>query len=80
MENYLQGLRTLDDLRTKANLTHQQKIGLRCYDDFLDRMPRSEAGEIEKVVSTLIYIIKRERASETTSTQNTERIIIILIH
>ncbi|KAL4232230.1 hypothetical protein ACF0H5_009804 [Mactra antiquata] len=47
---YQQGFRTLEDLRTKANLTYQQKIGLRCYDDFLDRMPRSEAGEIEQVV------------------------------
>ncbi|XP_045190402.2 DNA polymerase lambda-like isoform X2 [Mercenaria mercenaria] len=47
---YQQGFRTLEDLRTKANLTHQQKVGLRCYDDILDRMPRSEAGEIEKVV------------------------------
>lgn len=47
---YQQGFRTLEDLRTKANLTHQQKVGLRCYDDFLDRMPRSEAAEIEKVV------------------------------
>mgnify|MGYP000615054994 CR=1 FL=1 len=48
-----QGLRTLEDLGTKANLTYQQKVGLRCYDDFLDRMPRSEAGEIEKVVGFL---------------------------
>ncbi|XP_052223780.1 DNA polymerase lambda-like [Dreissena polymorpha] len=47
---YQQGLRTLEDLRTKANLTHQQKVGLRCYHDFLDRMPRAEAAEIEKVV------------------------------
>lgn len=47
---YQQGFRSLEDLRNKANLTHQQKIGLRCYDDFLDRMPRSEATEIEKVV------------------------------
>ncbi|XP_060559922.1 DNA polymerase lambda-like, partial [Ruditapes philippinarum] len=47
---YQQGFRTLEDLRTKANLTHQQKVGLRCYYDILDRMPRSEAGEIEQVV------------------------------
>ncbi|KAH3802875.1 hypothetical protein DPMN_156571 [Dreissena polymorpha] len=47
---YQQGLRTLEDLRTKTNLTHQQNVGLRCYHDFLDRMPRAEAAEIEKVM------------------------------
>ncbi|XP_041640372.1 DNA polymerase lambda [Cheilinus undulatus] len=47
---YQQGFRTLDDIRTKAHLSHTQKIGLKHYDDFLDRMPREEAGAIEKVV------------------------------
>ncbi|XP_028313279.1 DNA polymerase lambda isoform X2 [Gouania willdenowi] len=47
---YQQGFRTLDDIRTKAHLTHTQKIGLQHYDDFLDRMPRAEAAAIEKVV------------------------------
>ncbi|XP_064600493.1 DNA polymerase lambda-like isoform X2 [Liolophura sinensis] len=47
---YQQGFRTLDDLRTKANLTKQQKIGLSHYADFLDRMPRSEVEEIQKTV------------------------------
>jgi DNA polymerase lambda len=50
----VQGFRSLEDLRTKANLTHQQKVGLRCYYDILDRMPRSEAGEIEQVVRLYI--------------------------
>ncbi|XP_078588408.1 DNA polymerase lambda-like [Branchiostoma floridae x Branchiostoma japonicum] len=45
-----QGLRTLNDLRTKAKLTRQQQIGLKHYDDFLDRMPREEAAEIERTV------------------------------
>ncbi|XP_018606371.2 DNA polymerase lambda [Scleropages formosus] len=47
---YQQGFRTLDDIRTKAQLTSQQKIGLKHYDDFLDRMPREEAAAIEKTV------------------------------
>ncbi|XP_060906927.1 DNA polymerase lambda [Labrus mixtus] len=47
---YQQGFRTLDDIRTKAHLSNTQKIGLKHYDDFLDRMPREEAGAIEKVV------------------------------
>ncbi|KAK3595810.1 hypothetical protein CHS0354_014626 [Potamilus streckersoni] len=47
---YQQGFRTLEDLHSKAKLTHQQKVGLRHYDDFMDRMPREEAAEIEKTV------------------------------
>ncbi|XP_062608658.1 DNA polymerase lambda-like [Saccostrea cucullata] len=47
---FQQGFRTLDDLRTKAKLTHQQRIGLKHYDDILDRMPRTEAAAIEQVV------------------------------
>ena len=47
----VQGFRTIEDLRSKANLTHQQKVGVRLYEDLLDRMPREEAAEIEAVVS-----------------------------
>ncbi|XP_068445102.1 DNA polymerase lambda-like [Clinocottus analis] len=47
---YQQGFRTLEDIRTKAHLSNTQKIGLKHYDDFLDRMPREEAGAIEKVL------------------------------
>ncbi|CAM2117891.1 unnamed protein product [Caretta caretta] len=47
---YQQGFRTLDDIRTKAPLTSQQAIGLKHYEDFLERMPREEAKEIEQTV------------------------------
>ncbi|KAJ8389822.1 hypothetical protein AAFF_G00112910 [Aldrovandia affinis] len=47
---YQKGFRTLEDIRTKATLNSQQKIGLKHYDDFLDRMPRDEAAAIEKTV------------------------------
>ncbi|CAG03351.1 unnamed protein product, partial [Tetraodon nigroviridis] len=47
---YQQGFRTLEDIRTKAHLSSTQKIGLKHYEDFLDRMPRGEAAAIEKVV------------------------------
>ncbi|CAM5130339.1 unnamed protein product [Eretmochelys imbricata] len=47
---YQQGFRTLDDIRTKASLTSQQAIGLKHYEDFLERMPREEAKEIEQTV------------------------------
>ncbi|XP_075946683.1 DNA polymerase lambda [Anarhichas minor] len=47
---YQQGFRTLEDIRTKAHLSNTQKIGLKHYDDFLDRMPREEAAAVEKVL------------------------------
>ncbi|XP_047433590.1 DNA polymerase lambda [Mugil cephalus] len=47
---YQQGFRTLEDIRTKAQLNNTQKIGLKHYEDLLDRMPREEAAAIEKVV------------------------------
>lgn len=47
---YQQGFRTIADLEQKAKLNDQQKVGVRLYEDFLDRMPREEAAEIEKVV------------------------------
>ncbi|KAM6266214.1 DNA polymerase lambda isoform 2-T2 [Porphyrio hochstetteri] len=48
---YQQGFRTLDDIRTKATLTSQQAVGLKHYTDFLERMPREEAAEIEQTTS-----------------------------
>ena len=45
-----QGFTCLDDLRTKATLTRCQTIGLKHYEDFQQRMPRSEAAEIENIV------------------------------
>ncbi|CAF1264141.1 unnamed protein product [Adineta ricciae] len=44
------GYRTLDDLRTKAKLTHNQMIGLKYYSEFLERIPRDEVTQIEHVV------------------------------
>lgn len=55
MDFVLQGFRTLEDIRTKAHLNNTQKIGLKHYNDFLDRMPREEAAAIEKVVMNLNF-------------------------
>ena len=48
------GYRTLDDLRKSGKLTRVQLIGLKHYDDLVERMPRSEAAEIEDKVSSFV--------------------------
>lgn len=55
------GFRTLEDIRAKATLTHTLRIGLKHYDDFLDRMPRSEAAAIETTVRNRLHRIPRSR-------------------
>ncbi|KAM9064991.1 DNA polymerase lambda isoform 2-T3 [Sarcophilus harrisii] len=47
---YQQGFRTLEDIESRATLTSQQAIGLKHYEDFLKRIPREEASEIEQTV------------------------------
>lgn len=45
-----QGFRSLKDLEEKANLSRGQKIGVKHYEDFLQRIPREEAARIEETV------------------------------
>ncbi|XP_003475070.1 DNA polymerase lambda isoform X3 [Cavia porcellus] len=52
---YHQGFRSLEDIRNLASLTAQQAIGLKHYSDFLERMPRDEAAEIEQTVRAAAY-------------------------
>jgi hypothetical protein len=40
----------LDDLRTKAKLSHNQMIGLKYYTEFAERIPRDEVAQIEHFV------------------------------
>lgn len=54
---YQQGFRTLEDIRTKAVLNHTLRIGLKHYDDLLERMPRSEANAIEKTVKDAAHSV-----------------------
>lgn len=59
---FSQGFRNLEDIRNQASLTTQQAIGLKHYDDFLDRMPREEAAEIEQTVSRCPRPVRRARS------------------
>lgn len=52
----LKGCHTLDDVKEKVILTKQQQIGLKHYDDFLDRIPRNEVKEIGEIVSTVFEV------------------------
>lgn len=56
---YRKGCRTIEDVRTMAqdSLTVQQRIGLNHYEDFNERMPASEASEIEKIVRECVQSI-----------------------
>ncbi|KAK8767875.1 hypothetical protein V5799_005343 [Amblyomma americanum] len=46
-----QGFHSLEELAARGNLTSQQKIGLKHFDDFLEKMPRAEAGLIADMVA-----------------------------
>lgn len=45
-----QGHRTLEDLKTKVDLTPNQRIGVEHYDDFQQRIPRAEVAEHAEIV------------------------------
>lgn len=45
-----QGHRSLDDLRTKVDLNKSQQVGVEHYEDFLQRIPRSEVEAHGEVV------------------------------
>ena len=49
-----QGYKSLDDLREKATLTRNQRVGLDHYDDFLQRIPRTEVEAHGDVVRQCI--------------------------
>ena len=46
-----QGLRTLEEVKEKVSLTANQKVGMKYFDEFDERMQREEVSRIEKVVS-----------------------------
>lgn len=52
-----QGFYTLEDLKAGAKLTKIQQIGLKYFNEFQERMPRSEAAEIIALVNDVVASI-----------------------
>ncbi|XP_071949012.1 DNA polymerase lambda-like isoform X2 [Antedon mediterranea] len=52
-----QGYRSLDDVMKNITLNRQQTIGMKYYDEFLERMPREEVQEIQTVVTNTAHEI-----------------------
>ncbi|CAG8745648.1 14360_t:CDS:2, partial [Racocetra persica] len=50
MKWYAKGYRTFDDIIQNVKLTRAQRIGIECYDDLQERIPRDEVTEISKRV------------------------------
>ncbi|KAI5309889.1 hypothetical protein KEM55_002184 [Ascosphaera atra] len=51
------GYKILDDIKARANLTKNQKIGLERYNDFLQRIPRAEVEQHAKVVKKCLLTV-----------------------
>jgi DNA polymerase IV len=51
---FAQGLRSLDDLKMKAELTKNQRVGVEHYEDFLQRIPRAEVEAQGQIVRQTI--------------------------
>ncbi|KAL3133282.1 hypothetical protein ABBQ38_007162 [Trebouxia sp. C0009 RCD-2024] len=58
---YNAGCRTLDDIRARTDLTEQQVIGLKYFDDMQQRIPRTE---VEQVHSLVYGVVKEVLAVE----------------
>ncbi|KOC60899.1 DNA polymerase beta [Habropoda laboriosa] len=55
------GIKTLDDLKKHQNkLNHHQKIGLKYFEDFENKIPRKEIGETEKFIKDVVTELSNE--------------------
>jgi DNA polymerase/3'-5' exonuclease PolX len=61
---YQEGMRSLDDIRKRKDLTHAQKIGLKYVDEFQQRIPRAEVAEVERMVRKQIAEMEGDLEAE----------------
>ncbi|CAH2016656.1 unnamed protein product [Acanthoscelides obtectus] len=55
------GIMTIDDLKKHTDkLTHHQIIGLKYFEDFEEKIPRSEIEQIEQVIKKVLYNLDSE--------------------
>jgi DNA polymerase/3'-5' exonuclease PolX len=62
---YQEGMRSLDDLRKRDDLTHAQKIGLQYADELQERIPRHEVASITEIVKRDLYELDPDLIAET---------------
>ncbi|KAJ3321727.1 hypothetical protein HDV06_003876 [Boothiomyces sp. JEL0866] len=53
---YSEGMRTLDDIRKRDDLTKAQQLGLKYYDDLMKRIPRDEVEEIGNRIEKVLKL------------------------
>lgn len=77
---YREGCRTLDDIRARSDLSEQQLVGLKYFEDFQQRIPAHVVAHVEETVQNAVSrlsvscfgtpskyheVIPRERSVET---------------
>jgi DNA polymerase lambda len=60
-----QGYRTLEDLSKSDSLNRQQKIGIKHFEDFQQRIPRIEVEKIENYIKKVVFKINDKCIVET---------------
>eukprot|EP01128_Nolandella_sp_AFSM9_P012784 TRINITY_DN9612_c0_g1_i1.p1 TRINITY_DN9612_c0_g1~~TRINITY_DN9612_c0_g1_i1.p1 ORF type:complete len:645 (-),score=84.38 TRINITY_DN9612_c0_g1_i1:17-1951(-) len=56
---YRLGYRTLDDIRSKCKVNHQQATGLQYYEEFKERIPRAEVTQLGQIVKDEVRRLDR---------------------
>ncbi|POS87137.1 hypothetical protein EPUL_001503 [Erysiphe pulchra] len=51
------GYKTLEDLKTKANLTENQRLGIEHYSDFNTRIPRAEVTAMRDIIQNAVLLL-----------------------
>ena len=75
-----QGYRTLDELKVSGQLNRHQLIGLAHYDEFLERMPREEASEIEQTVQYQRIVIQLSQSKLITLIGSKNALMLHILH
>eukprot|EP00884_Botryococcus_braunii_P020197 jgi/Botrbrau1/6861/Bobra.152_2s0020.1 len=64
---YREGCRSLEDVRLRSDLSEQQLVGLKYFDDFQLRIPASVVAQVEEVVQNAVLDVLKCREAEDAS-------------